>query len=725
MSDPNQLSILNYDDLSSEAFTGDGKFIAQVARFFLPRHFAANHLEADKPALRFKLTKQGLSLADREQNRPSHFTFEDILFPNTIETSANNSSFASNDASRYNSVAQSLHTPTDVPFVRNRAPGSSTCQTSLLTTNATKRPTTYGPTQGVTSTSSSVSPQHLTTNPSRLAITSGLSQTSLNPPQQLRPTKQETQVPRNPRSQIVFIDFARLRIDANGIVQNVTRLFQNVRGFPVETKEITSISALHGIMSMYFAQTLAYYGLNIQSIYGYSAIIWSNDSHTTSWFPPVATQFEWTKIYYDIVNGSNAMDHCGGKGECHKCKNPARVLVCINEPVLFNAFLSKGLELNGRFEFLDGSSQVLKLKTERSSETLKAAYSQLQADASRGQIFRSLRGRVDPITRAHDRALGRPSTYFVDLFSHGIYIGRMPLPGILTRVFGGVLPEQISVDGRVVPTTNVSSGADTSFSRGQAAQTPISNHVVEPSPKLKRHADSPDPAKPLKRRRLVWDDERAPPRPQDRIKDSKWDEACPKPTGSTKAETDTCLTCIWYARACKGTRIGNDGKCQNCGGSKSSRKCYWQDLSRGIRTYNDARDQDPTSYKVPGNSRDGRKKRKEEQDRMAAALAAQGLRPPTPQNVSGYLPRNVSSALAYNANQSRVDFQLAEHVEKLVEAAAEDDDAAGENNPTRSLAPFFSSDHLEVSPYSAPSYRLLKDNNNNGDENMVVTRTTR
>lgn len=67
-----------------------------------------------------------------------------------------------------------------------------------------------------------------------------------------------------------------------------------------------------------------------------------------------------------------------------------------------------------------------------------------------------------------------------------------------------------------------------------------------------------------------------------------------KPTGMTKNESDSCLTCLRNNRRCKGTEINlikGNKRCANCvkpGKNTSGRVCYWRDPSRNVHTYEDA-----------------------------------------------------------------------------------------------------------------------------------------
>lgn len=75
---------------------------------------------------------------------------------------------------------------------------------------------------------------------------------------------------------------------------------------------------------------------------------------------------------------------------------------------------------------------------------------------------------------------------------------------------------------------------------------------------------------------------------------SEYSRAIEEPTGLTKEESGSCITCIRGKRKCKGTQIQlikGHKRCETCatpGTNTSGRVCYWKNKDRGVFTYKDA-----------------------------------------------------------------------------------------------------------------------------------------
>lgn len=108
----------------------------------------------------------------------------------------------------------------------------------------------------------------------------------------------------------------------------------------------------------------------------------------------------------------------------------------------------------------------------------------------------------------------------------------------------------------------------------------------------------------------------------EREKRKPWWKATYRPSGTTKAESDTCFTCIRYNRTCKGTTIDDKGKCENCQGQgedlKSKRKCYWR--VNHAYTYRQTRKKSKNPRYLPANTREARALRKQSQDQTPSSI---------------------------------------------------------------------------------------------------------
>lgn len=122
-----------------------------------------------------------------------------------------------------------------------------------------------------------------------------------------------------------------------------------------------------------------------------------------------------------------------------------------------------------------------------------------------------------------------------------------------------------------------------------------------------RLADTDDDITPATKKRGadLGTDSANEPEEDDKTRD--WSKATPKPVGTTKALTESCLTCIQYKKPCKGTSINAEGKCENCQGhgpkKGTKRKCYWADPAANVKTYLQAKAKDPNRRDIKENTR--------------------------------------------------------------------------------------------------------------------------
>lgn len=86
-----------------------------------------------------------------------------------------------------------------------------------------------------------------------------------------------------------------------------------------------------------------------------------------------------------------------------------------------------------------------------------------------------------------------------------------------------------------------------------------------------------------------------PRRKQRPEKEKDWSKAVVKPEGTTKLETDFCLTCIQNNRCCEGTDlvlVRGEFRCKKCSEKDSTtgtRRCFWKDPANNVFTYQEAR----------------------------------------------------------------------------------------------------------------------------------------
>lgn len=142
----------------------------------------------------------------------------------------------------------------------------------------------------------------------------------------------------------------------------------------------------------------------------------------------------------------------------------------------------------------------------------------------------------------------------------------------------------------------------------------IASNSQEGSPngagKPKRNGDMPSEQRSAKRPKVVA--EGAPPIAAKGVE--HYAKAIEVPSGMTKNEGDSCMTCLRYSRRCKGTElemVKGDKRCATCahpGKNTKGRVCYWRDPDNGITTYEEAKQKLGGRY-LEDNTRGGRLKK--------------------------------------------------------------------------------------------------------------------
>lgn len=386
----------------------------------------------------------------------------------------------------------------------------------------------------------------------------------------LLPSSRELSINNANSPKIVQLNFATTEVDQNGQITFArTKLLRNIQGFPVDLEEIKTIPALNSILLAYFADTLSYYGLSLAHLSGFAAAVHSGDGHSYRGVGPASSHESWRRIYDRLVDQTTSRNHCLDE-KCNRCKYPPFVFASIDESALSNAFLSRGVNPAIDMEFLDGFAPVLNAKLERSGDQLQSAYMSLKYEAANGPLVKAL---VSAVTGPYQYNIedqrnsdgvatlaSQPAAAPAPLMTSNDVLGPVPVPGSLKR-----------------------------------SASPISG--TAPSPKKTRTSRKGKAASTTEKER-------------------DWTKATPRPIGTTKLLSDTCLTCIQQNRICGGTTLTDKGKCQNCDGvgpGYKKRVCYWKDEDKEILTYSDAQAK-LKGRKLASNTREGvaaRKARKE------------------------------------------------------------------------------------------------------------------
>lgn len=476
---------------------------------------------------------------------------------------------------------------------------------------------------------------------------------------------------------VVHLNFATTSLNLQGHNTVVKQgLLQNIRGFPVHLEEIRTIAALNSILLAYFSETLHYYGLSIHHLSGYGAVFFTQDTGSQYHLGPATTHESWNMIWQHLDGRLMSPNHCTGQQvKCGDCQIPPFVLVCIDDIALSNALLSKNLNSSVRFEFLDGEAQILKVKADRSCDALRNAYLQMTKDASKGQTVKSLTGHGSTSVSNADT---NPQ-HEVAMYSHGAYLGKTRLPPVLAQHVPQILAQgnRIAITGRVVPTTPANAALP--MSNLPVVDAPVTGSLKRPAPDDDSDDDDSSQSERYVKPRLSKQetlDERAR-----KLSAADWDRlSCAKPTGNTKPANKSCLTCIAYKRSCKTTTLDDAGRCENCQGhgpqKKSSRRCYWQDLPNGIRTYNDAHGIDPKGRNIHANTRAARELRRRSQAPSSARSKS------TKQSVRSRSSASTPTRQSIQSQSAFIDsFTIVDTIEDEIAVAAVDTNGLRTSNP--------------------------------------------
>ena len=329
--------------------------------------------------------------------------------------------------------------------------------------------------------------------------------------------------------------------------------------FPVLLQDVQTVNDLTQFQSNHFHQTYAHYGINMQQVVAYSIYVFDEGTDEYEMLGICENQEQWNTI----VEKFNLLLHkradCPAASQCSLCTYTPWVVVCMDKEhweagLADRPRFSHGIDIVLRDEASPEYAARLLSIDRALFEQYNNLFSSARAQLGLEQAVRKPSSNDGPQKPSRD-----PDDSDSDDGDPGPSKPKTRRPGKATS-------------------KNDQKGQDKpDYITGPKGSHKIYTKVIEPT----------------------------------KSKEKDWSRGRPKPAGTAKTPDEECLTCIHHGRKCNGTvmvestnkRGETVTRCENC--AKNNRTCYWQDLTRAIRTYEDAQ-QVLDGYRCAGNTRQGR-----------------------------------------------------------------------------------------------------------------------
>ena len=453
------------------------------------------------------------------------------------------------------------------------------------------------------------------------AQTPGRAQSSSNNDTQQYSLDQNVNTPKLADT-VILVQLAGARLTGPSSAQVEGHLMRNIEGAPCQLRDIPTFSDLINYVSVYLENTLIVHGLSMEYVTGAYFTVRNADGGMASKSMMTKACFEnnsnWTLLLHEMVAAS------------HPNFKPILYLV-FNSDHVQSALSSRGIDPRIGISMVDHVHYVWgeKYRDSKSSAEMKEAiFTMIESPRNRAAI-------LDAKPPMHLPLMKDGQYIGAVLLNPGLQFARLIRNSSMSTSEHGLLNlAWTSADGSKVWQGHISTFPDlpaVHLSIAQVEQFSVASDVeagqnfaiapsqlsilksddwededdgrmeVEPEMRQVDNEVKSKERKAAKHKRRVYKTTRG-------IGD-KWSKAAIQPTGDKKEPTDFCLTCIKFARICKGTELVN-GKCENCVGGKGKghggRRCYWKAPDQNINTYDDARNADPAGRHLPQNSRAAR-----------------------------------------------------------------------------------------------------------------------
>ena len=367
-------------------------------------------------------------------------------------------------------------------------------------------------------------------------------------------------------------------------------------------------------------------------MYAYGAELYGADIHAYASLPIVHTAPGWSQMAKTILQDSQYQSDLLRQGVVSST-HPARIYIFFKEEAFIRGILSNGLQPIWPIIYLDSYDNdhaqklyvhdtVGLLKYQQVCQLSQQALRAAGLDKAAESYVHLVDEGVQPDDSAHSHVKER---FGLDSNrqNHATLAGNIPRDAAVAgsasvtvtagrpKVSSGGGFEALhdsQVTNDAVPATAVTTVKPPKSRRQRVKRASAKSSIVVGDRTPSDRLDLESVRGPKGRRLFVGKNKNLSPSPQ------AYEKACERPSGLTKKDTDTCMTCIHQRRSCKGTQlvlVKGKIKCQCCaykGNGTGGRICHWRDAARGIFTYEDAQ-KAPGARKCEANTRVGKEER--------------------------------------------------------------------------------------------------------------------